>query len=183
MNRPTWTSYALGNGPAAALLTLASAMLIYRGWALGDTGAVIVGGGVLVVTGRAHARLLRYRRWKREWDSISGEPVTPSSTLPKRVVGAIILGIIVAHHYARNDNAANGQALIWLVGSLAVAAVCGLVRAFKRRRAARPKHNREVVPVAVCVTRPLIDTPPLQIAYQRLPEHCQRLLAHEPKRC
>lgn len=179
MNRPSWPTYALGNTPVALLLTLTGLVLLCRWWmGLDDFGAAIVGGAMVGAACKARSSLTAYRRWKQAWDAMGDAPVAPPSMLGKRLIGAAIIGVVGVYLFAHSDAAAMRLGFAWLVVGICVTVIVAAIRRWRVRPVKATRRSSADMPVvALNITQPLLDVPPLGVAYQRLPAHCLQLLS------
>lgn len=179
MNRPSMLTYAIGNPAMATVLAIGGCVAMYRSW-VDDIGlgAGLVGALVLGSALNASARLRAYRDWKRAWDSMAGEVSRPPSAAIRRIkaaLGLLIVGLVMLVLHEHRDDPKNLISLVGMVMVLAVAGIWMLVRFRRRLIQAKGKEPTDQV-VSISVHEPLMDVPPLQVAYRQLPAHCLRAL-------
>jgi hypothetical protein len=146
---------------------------------MADIGAAFVGIVMIVSATRARARLVKYRRWREAWESMGNESSQPSPKFWRRVAGVCLIGLVTLYSYVSRDEPASKFALIWLMTGLALTVVVVLIqRAYKRRASLRASKNTDFV-VVQSIRAPLMAVPPLEVAYRRLPAHCNQLLTTE----
>lgn len=172
MKPPRAINWVIGNAFVLVILGLLFFAATYQWLALGGSPIVTV---VLAIVGgwsaSAHDRVLRYRQWKEEWDSMNGQAARRGPSLGAvRKMAAVAgwgVGAWGSITYAGDPGYAIPVALFWL-GTLVMIFV-GIVRLF--RRGVRP--SRDVI-VTVCLGKPA-QSPDLKQVYAAIPDYCRQL--------
>lgn len=180
MRRPSIATYLLGNGPVMFALVLLSLATLYAWWeGLAAGGAAILAFVAMSVSVKARERLNAYQHWKRQWEQLGVESGSSLGLARKgrRGIGMVCVALVILYCAANAHDPLIVGALLWLVGGLCCLGVYHL----RKRKAANPKqHTPDEYAVNISIRQPLMEIPPLEVAYRQLPCHCARLLGSTP---
>jgi hypothetical protein len=124
----------------------------------------------------AHAQVVSYKRWKRQWDAMGGNTERRPGFAAKKLVGVILGLALVGSYIAIANNNGNEAAVgVFMILGVAYFAMVLMAKLWAWSRRRRPAAK--VTPVTVCVTKPLMAVPDMSSAYRGLPEHCLRVLS------
>lgn len=170
--------------PAAQTRLLASPPVFYGTWAstlwLGyqwtqhpDAWPLAVGAGFfLAAVMKADEQVRAWKAWKREWDAMAGTP-PPPRRWPTYVGMALGVPFTALLFYAGQHGGASAIVGVILV---IVGPLLGLGLMLKLIGWLLGLRSAKVMPVTICVSRPLLPLPDMATAYEGLPPHCQQLL-------
>ncbi len=179
MKRPSFATYAIGN-PVVALGLVGTGLAALYAWWTGQANgnAAVLGLIVMSIGVNANTRLRAYARWKAAWEGM-GDDEGKARRRPLadtlRVLAAALVAILWLSLFSQRHDPNARAILVWLTFGTAIYVLVTIIRHWRRA-----KRRTSTVPddavVAITIGAPLMEVPPLQVAYARLPEHCLRVL-------
>jgi hypothetical protein len=172
MKQPSPATYIIGSPPVMLGAWGTLGWLLYQWTQNGNVWPLVAIVACLIPpVMKADASVKAYKRWKREWDGLSGTQQRRAA--PNRhVIGVTLTILAITLLMGQPVAVQHAAALLGTATGFIILIILGLSRVVK---AGRRRRNTKPQIVTICVKRPVFGVPTLYDAYRALPDHCLQM--------